>query len=178
MADNIMNRFGSAMWTEQKLTILEEYLKQYTTALKNQDFRLIYVDAFAGTGFVSPNVSSSQPSGFSWGDALDEPSSAVLSGSTRRAIAIADRPFDTFIFVEQNTSHAAALRLIRTEFPDRDIRIEQSDANAFLQMWCSSQNQFLGVPWDRPANRQRAVVFLDPFATQVHWNTVAAIAST
>lgn len=100
MVDGAVNQFGSVTWTEQKLTILEEYLGRYTTVLKDQDFRLIYVDAFAGTGFVNPNVSSSQPSGYSWGDALDEPSIAVLSGSTRRAIAIADRPFDTFIFVE------------------------------------------------------------------------------
>ena len=173
-----MNRFGSATWTEEKLTILEEYLKQYTTALKNRDFGLTYVDAFAGTGFVNPFVDGSQHTEFSWGESLDVSSRELLVGSTRRAIAVDDKPFDTLILVEQNASHATELRRIRDEFPDRDIRIEQSDANAFLQMWCETQNRSLGIPWDRSGHRQRAVVFLDPFATQVQWNTVIAVAST
>lgn len=174
LADNTTNRFGSATWTEEKLTILEEYLKQYTTALKNRDFHLTYVDAFAGTGFVNPIVAESERNGFSWGDSLDVPSRDLLVGSTHRAIAVADKPFDTLIFVEQNASHG----MIRAEFPSRDIRIEQSDANVFLQMWCDTQNESLGIPWDRLGRRQRAVVFLDPFATQVHWRTITAVAST
>ena len=36
----------------QKLGILEAYLDAYTTALKNQPFELVYVDAFAGTGRI------------------------------------------------------------------------------------------------------------------------------
>ena len=39
------NRFGGP-WTEDKLDILEGYLDSYTTALKNQPFRLVYIDAF------------------------------------------------------------------------------------------------------------------------------------
>ena len=39
-------------WTQQKLNILEHYLDAYTTALKNQPFRLVYIDAFAGTGRI------------------------------------------------------------------------------------------------------------------------------
>lgn len=178
MAINAANQFGSPTWTEQKLTILEQYLKRYTTALKNQDFHLTYVDAFAGTGFVNPNVAAPQGNEFSWGESLDVSSRDVLVGSTRRAIAVADKPFDTLIFVEQNANHAAELQRIRAEYPSRDVRIEQSDANAFLQTWCDTQNRILGVPWNRSGDRQRAVVFLDPFATQVYWRTVAAIAST
>ena len=44
--------FGGA-WTRQKLEILRRYLDTYTTALKDQPFELIYVDAFAGAG-VAP----------------------------------------------------------------------------------------------------------------------------
>ena len=39
-------------WTELKLAILKGYLNAYTTALKNQPFRLVYIDAFAGSGGV------------------------------------------------------------------------------------------------------------------------------
>ena len=41
-------------WTQEKLDILHRYLDAYTTALKDQNFRLIYVDAFAGEGYYEP----------------------------------------------------------------------------------------------------------------------------
>ncbi len=39
-------------WTIKKLDILEKYLNAYTTALKGQPFKLAYIDAFAGTGYL------------------------------------------------------------------------------------------------------------------------------
>ena len=41
-------------WTFEKLDILESYLDAYTTVLKNKPFKLIYIDAFAGTGYINP----------------------------------------------------------------------------------------------------------------------------
>lgn len=40
-------------WTVEKLRNLGAYADAYTTALKNQPFRLIYFDAFAGEGSVA-----------------------------------------------------------------------------------------------------------------------------
>jgi three-Cys-motif partner protein len=54
----VRQRFGSAH-TEEKLGKLEEYLKVYSTALKHQKFRLIYFDAFAGTGDIQVAAESS-----------------------------------------------------------------------------------------------------------------------
>ena len=174
MTSSSANQFGGS-WTEGKLRILEGYLNAYTTALKDQNFYLTYVDAFAGTGYVNPDTLQSLTV---WGDELDDLARGVLQGSTRRAIAVDDKPFDSFVFVEQNPDYAAELRRMRSEFPNREISIEQSDANAFLQFWCDNQNRLLGIPWNKPGNRQRAVVFLDPFATQVEWQTITSIAGT
>ena len=44
--------FGGT-WTQEKLGILERYLDAYTTALKDQHFKLLYIDAFAGTGQIA-----------------------------------------------------------------------------------------------------------------------------
>jgi three-Cys-motif partner protein len=44
-------------WTKDKLERLRNYLRAYTTALKNQPFELIYIDVFAGTGYWAPNAS-------------------------------------------------------------------------------------------------------------------------
>ena len=43
--------FGS-IWTISKLEIIENYLEFYTTALKKQNFKLCYIDAFAGSGEI------------------------------------------------------------------------------------------------------------------------------
>jgi hypothetical protein len=46
-------RFGSAD-TERKLQLVAHYLDRFVTALKNQPFKKLYVDAFAGTGSWIP----------------------------------------------------------------------------------------------------------------------------
>lgn len=44
-------RYGND-WTEMKLSVLEDRLNAYITALKNQSFKLIYIDAFARSGIA------------------------------------------------------------------------------------------------------------------------------
>ena len=113
MTSSSVNQFGGS-WTEGKLRILEGYLNAYTTALKDQNFYLTYVDAFAGTGYVNPDTFQSLTV---WGDELDDLARGVLQGSTRRAIAVDDKPFDSFVFVEQNPDYAAELSRMKSEFP-------------------------------------------------------------
>ena len=171
MTSDTMNEFGGE-WTQRKLEILAEYLSRYTTALKNQNFDLLYVDAFAGTGYFNPNApEQGKPV---WGDELDEQAKLMFRGSTRLALAVKDKPFDRFLFVEQNGAFVQSLNGLKDEFADRDIQVWQGDANQVLRLWCARQNERLGTPWAG----ERAVVFLDPFATEVEWDTVAGIADT
>ena len=107
-------------WTIDKLDILEEYLNAYTTALKNQPFRLMYIDAFAGTGEISVRRE-------------DKDVRAFIEGSARRAIKIADKPFDRLVFVEKDPQRFARLDSLRKENPGRDIQTENVDANSYLR---------------------------------------------
>lgn len=136
-------------WTQQKLKILEHYLDAYTTALKNQSFKLLYIDAFAGTGQIGPP---------------DRDSASFLQGSTMRAIKVSDRPFDELIFVDEDPARCTELEKLRETYPTRTITIENSDANDFL------------LNLQRDWYAWRGVLFLDPFATEVKWSTVNAIA--
>ena len=147
-------RFGGP-WTAEKLEILQQYLIAYTTALKNQSFRLTYVDAFAGAG--------------SYEVPLDEYAEfrELRRGSTRIALDINDKPFDRLIFIEKDGVAAEVLRGLTHEYPERDIRVIQTDANEEIPKFCESMS------WN-----DRAVVFLDPYATQVSWQTVEAIAAS
>ena len=60
-----------------------------------------------------------------------------------------------------------SLRNLQTQYPDRTIEITQGDANDEIPNFCNKMK-----------NLDRAVVFLDPYATQVSWSTVEKIALT
>ena len=137
-------------WTQAKLEILARYLDAYTTALKNQPFKLVYIDAFAGAGHI---------------ESRDRDAISFLQGSTVRAINVRDKPFDELIFVDKDAAQCAELERLRDEHPGRNISIEHSEANDFLRN--------LRRDW----RAWRGVLFLDPFATEVKWSTVRAIAN-
>ena len=145
-------------WTQQKLRILSLYLDAYTTALKNQPFRLIYVDAFAGEGSWRP--------GSAYTTDYDD-FRELHKGSPRIALETTDRPFDRLIFIEKDSQRYELLRKLQGEFPGRDIEVQNEDAEIALPAFCQS----LHVD-------ERAVVFLDPFATEVSWAMVEGMART
>ena len=151
-------------WTQEKLNILRGYLDAYTTLMKEKPsperpFRLIYVDAFAGGGLWSPK------SGYSDYDYRD--AREFHKGSPIIALEVKDKPFDKLVFVEKNRSRSESLEQIRKDNPDRDIEIINEDANKAIPTLCNSLGNF-----------DRAVVFLDPYATEVAWQTIEAIAQT
>lgn len=51
MSDKNKQKFGGP-WTEQKLEMVSKYLNFYLIALKNQSFRKVYIEVFAGTGNI------------------------------------------------------------------------------------------------------------------------------
>lgn len=87
------NRFGGA-WTEEKLVLLQKYLGFYTQALKGQNFDLVYIDTFAGTG-----------RGHIRSDAGDR----VIDGSAKIALDCSP-PFSRYHFIEKKKSHAGRSR--------------------------------------------------------------------
>jgi three-Cys-motif partner protein len=167
------HRFGGS-WTEIKLNAVSDYLNFYTGALKarpspNDPFETWYVDAFAGTG---DRTVEDRPEGlFTGGEGLFD--RARLEGSARRALAI-DPPFRHLVFIEKDASRFAALERVRSEFPNRDIRCVQGDANEHIRQiftrgsWVARGRSGL----------QRAVVFLDPYGMSVRWDTLRFLAET
>lgn len=150
-----MQKFGG-IWTNKKLEALEAYLAFYTAALKNQPFKLHYVDAFAGAGSHVP-VESVEQGVLIAQDALD--------GSVKRALRV-QPGFDEYHFNDLDSEHIRLLETVRGEFPGRKISITQLDANAFVPQLCSSLGR-----------NDRAVVFLDPFSTELDWATIESVAA-
>lgn len=146
------NLFGGG-WTEEKLDILREYLVAYLTALKKWDFPKIYIDAFAGNGEINPRQT------------LPNEEKDFIEGSAKLALAC---DFDKFVFIEKNKTYCEALENLRKEHPGKNIKIRNEDANDEIKRICQSED------W----RSNRAVMFLDPYATEVEWETLKYVADT
>lgn len=147
-------KFGG-QWTVEKLGILSDYLSFYSTALKGQPFDLVYIDAFAGTGKIRIG---------------DEEEYEIIDGSAKLALQSSGN-FAEYIFIEQKKSFVKELSdLVDSEFPDKKgkVKILQKDCNEVLLDICSK------VDW----SKTRAVLFLDPYAADVKWDTLKVVAAT
>lgn len=148
--------FGG-IWTRKKLAVLDEYLRFYATALKNQPFTLHYADAFAGTGQHAPMAGADRE--------LLVPSED-FKGSVLTALEV-DPGFHRFHFNDLNPEHVRELERIRDEHPGKDVRIYEKDANQFVPEFCAGLGR-----------SDRAVLFLDPYSTQLDWSTLGYVAKS
>lgn len=174
-------------WTQEKLARISKYLPAYTTIFhgneRAQYFQTVYVDAFAGTGYVSlpkrkgrkgesegnyeGSIFSEEESFFA--EIAEPETQEFLKGSAQIALDV-EPPFDHYLFIEKKLSHAAELQRLRNQNHEiaHKIEIVQGDANAILNDWCKKQN------W----KTQRAVVFLDPYGMGVEWSMLETLAQT
>lgn len=147
-------KFGGP-WTVEKLNILSDYLAFYTTALKSMPFDLIYIDAFAGTGRIKIG---------------DEDDYEIIDGSAKLALQ-SKGEFSKYIFIEQKRKFAKELEdLVDQEFPAMKSKVDiiPKDCNEALLGICKA------FDW----KKNRAVLFLDPYAAHLKWDTLKAVADT
>ena len=98
MSDTTRHQFGGD-WTERKLEALKRYLEAYTTALKNQPFRLLYIDGFAGTVYRYPKLAEGDEQALLLED-IGEEAAGFLDGSARLALK-SEPAFDCYAFIEK-----------------------------------------------------------------------------
>ncbi|MGE0095186.1 MAG: three-Cys-motif partner protein TcmP [Alphaproteobacteria bacterium] len=152
-------------WTEKKLAILRRYLGAYTTALQNKGFSLVFIDAFAGTG--SRAIAAGD------GELFEVDTSAyadLAKGSSRIALEITP-PFQSYVFIEKRARHLDELeQAVRAEYAQLAARCNfiRGDANAATKSFIESVNK----------QSTRGVIFLDPYGTQLDWETLKRIAAT
>ena len=168
--DQINHTFGG-YHTDLKLSMVEQYLKQFAKALSKPvkatgtRFSLWYIDAFAGTGYRTIQHDA-KPQGLF----ADEPEPAkkeLRRGSAQIAVDV--RPaFDFLVFIEKKPEFARELEDMRARNPQRSIQVVNGEANAALKSLLKN-NQW---------HNKRAVLFLDPYGMEVDWSTLEAIANT
>ncbi|WP_042886323.1 three-Cys-motif partner protein TcmP [Cupriavidus necator] len=163
-------------WTEQKLVALKKYLEAYrkifTINEKARYFRTVYIDAFAGTGERSDKAPASEkPTLFDNTD-IDAPQATGLhKGSARIALEL-ESPFDQYVFIDKNPKHTAGLtEMIEHDFPNlrSRCRILTGDGVEIVR-----EQLIYGHDW----KRTRAVLFIDPYGMNIHWDLIQRIAAT
>lgn len=145
--------FGG-LWTKRKLDILREYIDFYVNALKNTQFKLVYIDAFAGTGRCTIKVRGGM--------------SQEIRGSAWLALD-AKPSFASVHFIESKQKHVRELRKLLVEHPSGHLgEVIPGKAQHHLQQVLDKHN------W----RETRGVLFLDPYGLQCDWDTVQRIAAT
>ena len=143
-----MNIFGGD-WTREKLDVLERYLNFYMTALKNQPFKKIYIDCFAGSGTIKV------------GDNTE------IEGSTIMALNI-DNKFDEYHFIEKDKKNYQELEKLKDKYHDLKIYTYNEDCNEALPKIISK------IDW----RHNRGILFIDPYATQLDFKTLKDVSAT
>ena len=156
LVPKVEQRFGGD-WTIEKLDAIERYCDGYTTALKSapsadRPFRLHFIDAFAGTGYV--DIKSGEQAG------------ERVRGSALRALSVDNRPFDQVDLIELDRAKAENLGRLVADHQDR-VRITIGDANEKVVDICRALGR-----------GDRAIVLFDPTTTDLNWSTVEAVAKT
>lgn len=151
-----LNQKSDRKWTEQKLDCLEQYLEAYEKVMKNQNFKLLYIDAFAGSGY---RTIKNEETSIGIGN--------FLKGSPRIALEKTNI-FGKYIFIEKDKETFNKLKKLEDDFPEKNIDFQNTDANEYIKIICNDIN------W----KNNRAVLFLDPFAMEVNWETLKIIAKT
>ncbi|HRU52034.1 MAG TPA: three-Cys-motif partner protein TcmP [Planctomycetota bacterium] len=144
--------FGGT-WTNDKLNIFTKYLNAYLMALKNQTFKKIYIDAFAGTGEI-----------------VTKDKEDILEGSAKRALSVKPE-FDHYYFIEKDhDKKTELLEMINNEFPSMKNKIT---------VYCGDANEkFKQIIDEIDWRSNRGLLFLDPCATEVEWKTLEQVAKT
>ena len=165
---NISGSYFGGEWTIQKLHIIEEYLKSYATALKNQNVKKIYVDGFAGSGIteikhskLNKNIEGQQSI---LAETTNNPSTKIVPGS---ALISLKYNFDEYYFLELDENRISDLKnTIRLQFPEKYSMVHfiAGDSNAKLLEVISRITVY-----------DRCLMFLDPYALELTWSTLEAI---
>ena len=165
------HQFGGA-WTQEKLERLRKYLPAYTRIFHANErakfLNTVYVDAFAGTGYISSRGKRADEEPSLFEDLAASEVQEFLQGSAQIALGT-EPPFDRYVFVEKDAGRAGELERLKLSYLNSQLSIEviRGDARNFLPQWCAGQD------W----KKTRAVVFLDPFASEADWSTLQAVST-
>lgn len=157
-------------WAEEKLDVLEQYLRYYCTRLSKQSFTLVYIDGFAGAAVTRVRRNGrpidTEPLAFTEED--DALRDRIILGSPARALRT-DPGFDRHYFFDLDERRVQKLEELRAAHPEKWTCVRVGDANEQILLLMSKIEGRRNV---------KGVAFLDPYKANLEWATLEAIART
>lgn len=164
-------------WSVTKLDSVEKYLESYLTAMKKTGerygWRLVYIDAFSGSGSQHIKVEHAGEMDLS-GNVVSD----FLQGSAIRALAVTEsleanngRGFDRFEFIDKDQEALETLKdNVAAEHDDlmRRCTFHHGDSNVLVPQLV---NDYDWRGW-------RGVIFIDPFHANFNRDILKNVAST
>lgn len=146
--------FGNEDWTNAKVDIITEYAKAFLNVMKNKNFSLYYIDAFAGCGTN-----------------IDSDNEIVLKSIARSVLSLKhSHYFGNLIFIDKNINNTQGLRnMINSDFSARRniCTVYTGEANFRINA--------IADQYSKNNDGNRGVVVLDPFGNQVRYETLRTI---
>ena len=153
-----MNQFGGD-WTENKIEILTEYAKAYLVIMNSFadkfNWKLLYFDGFAGSGFIKKGSEEDQK---------------LIVGASKRILEINNpRSFDMYYFVEKEEDKATLLKEnTKNIFPEKIIHIVNTDCNEKILKMSSFLKTSKG-------SNYKTLAYIDPCGMQLSWDSLVAL---
>ena len=153
-----MNNFGGN-WTENKIEILVEYAQAYLSIMnkyaKKNNWKLLYFDGFAGSGFIKKGKDKNQK---------------IIVGAAKRILELEKpRPFDLYYFVEKETENAdKLLQTTKKEFSNKNIYIVNTDCNEKIE----TMSKFLKTD---KGKKYKVLAYIDPCGMQLNWKSLVSL---
>jgi three-Cys-motif partner protein len=153
-----MNQFGGD-WTENKIEILVEYANAYLKIMNSYatryNWKLLYFDGFAGSGFIKKGNQENQK---------------MIVGAAKRILELSEpRTFDKYYFVEKESDNVELLKSNTKDiFPEKEIYIVNTDCNEKIK----SLSEFL---ISKQGKNHKTLAYIDPCGMQLNWESLKAL---
>lgn len=149
--DNLKLPDPVGSWSEKKYSLMGGYCEIFNSGIKNRFRNRVYIDLFAGAGFVPIKGRDK-----------------ILKSSALVALSI-PTPFTKYIFCEMDETKIDALeKRARREFPERDMIFIPGDSNQTIDRVISEIRKldFSTISF----------CFVDPFSLDLHFETIEKLA--
>lgn len=176
-SDFVSDSWGGS-WTKEKLDTFEEYVRNVYLKIMNKqrdkyNWKLIYLDAFAGSGsrFKGKTLESNDAlvSIFPK-DLLPEEETDVYQGAAERVVKIEEcgtRGFDFYYFVDKDKVSLDKLKEKLSEHNPIGRKIfKNEDANKAIKEMANAMSKDYHF---------KSLTLLDPFGMQIDWKTIECL---
>jgi three-Cys-motif partner protein len=139
-------------WSLEKYRLFGSYCEIFTSGMYHHWHNLVYIDLFAGAGYVKVKENGK-----------------IYYSSSLIALSL-KKPFTKYILCEQDTERYLSLKeRIKRDFSHYDVVVLNRDSNEAIDEILSH------IPTYNKKNTVLPFCFVDPFSLNLHFNTIKTL---